>query len=238
MALTLSVGLLAREIARGSARVDALRAEFARLNAGLEAAGQAPHHEPEELAEEAIFQREVADHSHLHLLRRIAAHDALSAGLPASLPEAGETDENGVVDLYYDRGGAPIAPGIFGFVSSFVWRRPPVYQHLMFHGDTAGFYLPRDFKNVIIADDELEVPGNIVGSAQRLLDECRRLAERLELPVDYEYADLEQSWTPEEAEEADHPPTWRAHADAAHCLVALRSACRASIHTGAVVYFD
>ena len=65
----------------------------------------------------------------------------------------------------------------------------------MFHGDSAGFYLPRDFKNVIIADDELEVPGNIVGSAQRLLDECRRLAERLELPVDYEYADLEQSWT-------------------------------------------
>ena len=48
VALTLSVGLLAREIARGSARVDALRAEFARLNAGLEAAGQAPHHEPEE----------------------------------------------------------------------------------------------------------------------------------------------------------------------------------------------
>ena len=236
MPLRISVGLLAAEIGADSIRADVIGDDFERLNMALEAVGLPPHMDPESLDSAASLVWELPDHSHLHLLRRIAARAALGAGLPEPLADAGLADEDEVVDLYYDRGGTPIAPGFLGFVASFFWRRRAVYQHLMFHGDTAGFYLPRDFENVIITEDRQDVPGGIVGSAPRLLEECRDLAERLDLPPDFELADLDRPWTSEEGEE--EPPAWPAHREAAGCLVVLRSACRQAALTGAAVYFD
>ncbi len=209
--------------------------DLERLAAALEAAGKEPHLEPDRLDEQGRFEAEISDHSQLHALRRIAARVALGAGItPIADPDL--ADEDQVVDLYYERGGTPTSPGVLGSVSSFIWRRDPVFQHLMFHGDTAGFYLPRDFKNVIIVEDELAVPGGIIGSVPRLLAECRQLAERLEVTADFEAEDLGIPWKPES--KTDEPPVWLDHREAAYCLVALRSACHAAMRVGAVVYFD
>lgn len=53
------------------------------------------------------------------------------------------------------------------------------FDHLIVYSDCEGFYLPQDFKHVLFATEQTEVPGAIVGSVPRLLSECDRLARIL-----------------------------------------------------------
>jgi len=109
--LRITVGLLAREIAAGSGRAGPIRDDFERLNAALEAAGLAPHLEPETLDAAAGFECELAEHSHLHLLRRIAARAALGADLAEPLADADLADEDEVVGVRLARPGDTIIVG-------------------------------------------------------------------------------------------------------------------------------
>ena len=65
-------------------------------------------------------------------------------------------------------------------------RPKPKFQHLLWHSDAEGFYLPRDFEDVILdtAEPQREGIGYMVGSSVRLLAECRELAGLISLPDD------------------------------------------------------
>jgi hypothetical protein len=52
-------------------------------------------------------------------------------------------------------------------------------SHLIVHADTAGYYVPIDFKDVLY-----DAPGDMLGSSQRLLAELRQLAPYLGIALD------------------------------------------------------
>ena len=58
------------------------------------------------------------------------------------------------------------------------------FDHLLFHSDCEGFYVPVKFSEVIFTDQELEIPGEMIGSSYMLLEECKASAQYLELPLD------------------------------------------------------
>ncbi|MCP3922486.1 MAG: hypothetical protein GY714_07875 [Desulfobacterales bacterium] len=58
-------------------------------------------------------------------------------------------------------------------------------SHLLCHSDAEGFYLPIDFDEVLIDEtDQERIPGGLVGSSYRLLDELKEIAPKLDIKLD------------------------------------------------------
>lgn len=58
-------------------------------------------------------------------------------------------------------------------------------SHLIVHSDAEGFYLPIDFAEPLFdRTDTHQLPGGILGSSQRLLDELRSIAPWLGITLD------------------------------------------------------
>jgi hypothetical protein len=153
-------------------------------------------------------------YSGLHYLRRIAAY--LGQGKEVPGPGNKDATKDPILAQYYDL----MAPG---------------FEHLVLHSDAEGFYVPRDFPNVLFPSDELKVPGCMIGSSVRLLDECKRLATWLELPLDIE-PESEEVW-----EAADDPksegPKWMQFGVESFSCIRLIKAAEASIKTGGAIVF-
>lgn len=184
------------------------------LTQALKEAGLPPHVEPDSLRNECAFSSDMWGYSGLHYLRRIAAY--LGQGKEVSGPGDKEASKDPVLAQYYDL----MAPG---------------FEHLVLHSDAEGFYVPLDFKSVVFPRDELKVPGCMVGSSVRLLDECKRLAAWLELPLDTE-AESEEVW-----EAADDPksegPKWMQYGVESFTCIRLIRAAEASIQSGGAIVF-
>lgn len=64
-------------------------------------------------------------------------------------------------------------------------------SHLLCHSDAEGCYVPIDFPEPIISD-EVEVPGGLIGSSQKLLEELLFVAPKLQIQlVEGELSDAE-----------------------------------------------
>jgi hypothetical protein len=107
------------------------------------------------------------------------------------------------------------------------------FQHLIFHNPKYGFWVPVDFPDVIMPEKEVGV-GNFVGSSVRLLQECVRLAEILEMPLTLE-PDDKRLW-----HLVDHPgkgrAPWERYSIESFNLVRLYHACRQSLELGAALF--
>jgi hypothetical protein len=176
--------------------------------------------EPAELPEEAWFSCQMFGYSGLHHLRRLAAYVALKEPIYEPARELPEKDP--VVERYYAAVGN-------GDISDLA------FQHLMLHGDSEGYYIPVDFPRVIDPGEQFEVVGGGIGSANRLLAECKILAAVLELP---------ESTDPEATEvwdAADSPATgptkWQRFGIESFSCIRLIRACERAIETGAAVVF-
>src|SRR5439155_11358418 len=68
----------------------------------------------------------------------------------------------------------------------------PGFEHLMWHSDCTGYYLPIPFHPVIVlpSNPRWDRWGPWLGSSQTLLDECERLAEALQYPRDQDIETL------------------------------------------------
>ena len=187
---------------------------YAPLTRALEEAGLAPHVEPEALRNECAFSAGMWGYSGLHYLRRIAAY--LGQGKEVPCRGDNNASKDPVLARYYDL----MAPG---------------FEHLVLHSDAEGFYVPRDLKSVIFPRDELKVPGCMIGSSVRLLDECRRLAAWLELPLDTE-EESDEVW-----EAADDPksegPKWMQYGVESFTCIRLIRAAEASMQSGGAIVF-
>jgi len=230
MGLGLMVGIvadLARHDEDGCAHY---RDQFTAVNEALAAAGLPPHDEPEDLAEEEVWSCDLSSYGGLHHLRRVAAHLALDGAVPSPVEEP---TRDPLVDRYYARA----APRGVGLLARLLGRKaaPLAHAHLMLHSDAEGFYLPLDFGQVLFPEDRLAIAGGMVGSAPRLLAECRQLAEALEVPagLDPEGGELEEA----AARQAEAPGDWRRHGVAAFMALRLIRGCERSIETGAALVF-
>lgn len=52
-------------------------------------------------------------------------------------------------------------------------------SHLLCHSDAEGFYVPIDFEDVIVDNEDRELPGGLLGSTQRLMAELVTVAPTL-----------------------------------------------------------
>ncbi len=166
------------------------------------------------------YECDLIGYSALHKLRRIAAHLAESGEVPPPMSDA--TDDP-LLKRYYANNGKSSEP------------TKPGYQHIIWHSDAEGYYVPVDFADVIAGPEALQITGTMIGSSQRLLDECERLATALGIPPTLT-ADDPDVWEAVDNWSAD-ATGWRRYAVETHTCCALREASRASIATGCAIVF-
>ena len=240
MGLDIAVGLLARAVAEGEEDEAADWDEaFDELNALLGEAGHEPHREPRSISDDLYFEAQMWGYSGLHRLRRLAAWHALERRLPSPLRPDDDQTEDAVLERlnsWIDRQRIEPAQGLIGRLLGRGRGKAP-FQHLLWHSDCEGFYLPRDFQDVIVAAD---IPGRrgadeMVGSSVRLLGECRVLARAIELPEGIDPED-EALLDAAEAPGTDGP-LWQRYGVEAFCLARLIRGCERSIAAGGVLAF-
>jgi hypothetical protein len=184
------------------------------LSAALVEAGLPPHSEPDIANDSEIFSCQMWGYSGLHYLRRLAAY--LAAGKDVPGPGDDSSAEDPVLADFYDL----LAPG---------------FEHLLMHSDAEGFYAPLDFKDVIFPSEELRVPGEMIGSSVQLLQECKRLAEWLELPLDLD-PESDEVWDAADSPQPDGPK-WKQYGVESFSCMRLIKAAEASIDSGAALVF-
>ncbi len=252
MGLGLGVGVLADLRANDADGYAERLEQFAAVNEALHAAGLPAHHEPYDLGgrepwfgsiggygalhdlrriaaylwggyglPEPDTERPYHDYGALHHLRRIAAHVRAGHSLPPPNPERPSHDP--IMDACYAR--------------SFSDASPYRAEHLIFHCDAEGLYLPLAFRAVIEPPEELSIVGGPLGSSYTLLEECQRIATVLALPLDRALVwEGEADWTPPTASRGDSAP-WRMYLTAARTCGLLYNACRVSIAMGCAITF-
>ena len=179
MGLAVCVGMLAELLEDDPESAEGFEEELAEVNRVLAAAGLPPHTEPRGPLE--LDSRASIDgfpYSFIHYLRRAYAHRVLSPDWMAT-PLADDVD--------------PTAdPKIQALLDG-------CESHLLCHSDAEGFYVPVDFDEVLFdgdGGDEEEVegdadieepaglPGGMLGSSQRLLEELVFVAPALGIRLD------------------------------------------------------
>jgi hypothetical protein len=224
MGLSLSVGILAELAKLDAEGYEYHQRQFAKLNQSLLAAGQAPHDEQSVPGGRAPWSCAMWGYSGLHYLRRIAAH--LWADQPLPPPGTEEDVRDPVRDPYVDRAcSLHYSPS-----------HPASAAHLIWHSDAQGYYLPVAFSEVIYPADEFKIPGEMIGSAVTLQEECARLATALAIPDGLDPEDPEV-W--ECASQQGYPSAtrWREYGIETFTCLRLLRACEIALDTGCAIVF-
>ncbi|HEX7863313.1 MAG TPA: hypothetical protein VF555_00100 [Variovorax sp.] len=180
MGLAVCVGMLAELLEDDPESAEGFEEELAEVNRVLAAAGLPQHTEPREPMEfDSRASIDGFPYSFIHYLRRAYAHRLLSPDWVAT-PLADDVDPTAdpKIQALLDGSGS----------------------HLLCHSDAEGFYVPVDFREVLFdaddcgegedegQDDEDEeasgLPGGMLGSSHRLLDELVFVAPALGIHLD------------------------------------------------------
>ncbi|GAA0969509.1 hypothetical protein GCM10009555_016770 [Acrocarpospora macrocephala] len=229
MGLNIVVGILADPELQAAA--DEVGEEFSAIREALAKAGLPDWAEPDlDPTETGDFQ--MSGYSGLHCLRRLAVHLAETGALPALADTREAADDPLVAEVYTRRPHYAVEIGDSVRVIGSAEDATGGFDHLVQHSDCEGFYVPVDFEPVLI--DE-RVTGGYIGSSQRLLEECRRIAERLGLPEDLD------PWSDKVDEAIEDRRTvlegWQRYGVESFTCLQLMAAARQSIATGAAVVF-
>jgi hypothetical protein len=229
MGLSLSVGYLA-DVAEGDPEgAESVRESFAALNAFLRSRGMAEHREPENIRP---FSCDMYGYGGLHYLRRVAAHLAANKTLPP--PGDQNASKDPVLATRY-AAGQPRTPGLFQRWLGRVESSPLKFEHIINHSDAEGYYLPRDFTDVLICSKEFKIPGMLIGSSVRLLSECKELAAVLELPLTID-PESDEVWSAPEAQ-GKGETKWKRYGVESFTCLRLHAAAMHSLETGAALVF-
>jgi hypothetical protein len=185
MGLAISVGILADVLENDPEDADWVREELEQVNLVLSERGLPAHVEPESLP--SLNTRDAMDsfpYSFLHYLRRFYAHvKADSSWQPTPILENQDPIDD---DPFYKE------------------FEIDCNSHLLCHSDAEGYYVPIDFDEVII--DE-RIPGEMLGSSVRLMDELIEVAPFLNIPLTNGYLTDENAEFLAQEEE-DSSPFW------------------------------
>lgn len=228
MGLAIEVGYLADMLENDEEGAEWFSEELAKLEQFLPTQGLRAHSEPKKCP---VFSVEMHGYSGLHYLRRFAAH----LNLTGSRPEPGDQDasKDPVLERYYSLLNAP-ARSVIGrmFGRKTVSRR---YDHLIYHSDAEGYYIPQDFPDVLFPPESLAIPGGMIGSSHRLLAEIEHLATALELPLTLDPED-EEVWNAADAQ-GESETLWKRYGVESFTCVRLYQAAKHSIeHSAAIVF--
>ena len=228
MGLDLSVGIIADLGVNDPEGVEDFAKHFAFVRQLLREEGLPQHLEPTDCE---VWSAQMYGYSGLHYLRRIAAF--IDAGLPLPPPGDNKSSGDAILEAYFDD-----VIGKKGNLLQRLFNKKPKFarsfDHLIVHGDSAGFYLPQDFPSVLFADDN-ELPGGMLGSVPRLLAELDRLAEVLGLPENL-HSQSEDLWEAADSQ-GEGATLWERYGIESFSCVVLREACHKSMATGAAIVF-
>ena len=174
MTLSIFVGGLANCVAEESLTHWGNR--FERVNEALREGGLPEHHEPRHLNGKQSFYANMF-HADLWQLRRLAAYirrqiiesdedlERVKEWPPPCEPDLHPSDDP-VLKAYYDDSAT-------------------LYDHLFYHSDCTGFYLPLEMDDVFVPSEKLrEYVGGCIGSSPGLLRICEDVAKMIGLPLD------------------------------------------------------
>jgi hypothetical protein len=228
MGLVVEVGFLERMLSDDEEGAVWFREELGKLNPYLESCGLRAHTEPESCP---IFSAEMYGYSGLHYLRRVAAH----LELRGKLPEPGTQDaaQDSVLVEYF----ALLEKPSLSVFSRLFARKPKArgFDHLIFHSDAEGFYLPQDFVEVLFPPPERKISGGMIGSSQRLAVETARLAKALELPLTLD-PESDEVFAAVEAQ-GEGEARWQRYGVESFTCLQLHHAAQHSIAQGAALFF-
>lgn len=191
-----------------------VRTDFAVIGELLDRAGAGRWAEPAAIESEEF---EMWGYWGLHTVRRLAAHLAENGRLPEPLEDAHRASDDALLNKAYAT--PPSDP-------------PGPFDHLIYHSDCEGYYVPVAFEHVIV--DE-KAAGGYLGSSVRLLEETRRIAQALSLPEDLD-PDSEEVFEAAGGDEAATEGWQRYGVEAYVCLKLLRAA-ELSVATGSAIAF-
>jgi len=159
MGLAANVGFLAYLLDNDAEGAHYLQGALSAANRLLAEHGLPAHAEPSTLPALKHRARITSfPYSFIHYLRRASAHRRADPGWMATPLAKGE-----------DPTKDPLLDIEFSSMSS----------HLICHADDRGFYLPVDFSNVLVANDDRTVPGRLLGSSLYLMKELIEVAPAL-----------------------------------------------------------
>jgi len=229
MGLSIEVGFLTDMLSADEEGAEWFRNKIANLNAHLTSCGLPAHTEPEACP---VYSADMFGYSGIHYLRRIAAHLHLRGVLPP--PGGQDASKDPTLEEYYAQIGSGPKISIFGRLFG---KKPPQrhFDHLMLHSDAEGFYVPQDFPEVLFPPNELEIPGGMVGSSQRLLHEVTLLAGALQLPLETD-PEAEEVWAAADAQ-GKGPLLWQRYGVESFVCLRLLHAARQSISNSALIIF-
>jgi hypothetical protein len=167
MGLAVETGMLADLIVNDPEGAEWTRESLAKINEVLTENNLPEHQEPEQLPR---MQNRAGllsyPYSFLHHLRRFYARATNDPDwTPSPMPDGEDPVEDPVLDEEMNK----------------------MFSHLLCHSDAEGFYLPIDFHDVILDDEEQDrVPGGLLGSSYRLMEELVRIAPKLGIALDGE----------------------------------------------------
>lgn len=182
----------------------------------LDRAGAGQWAEPE-LDEQDVLEGDMWGYSGLHAVRRVAVYLARAGARPAPLADARRAaDDLLLKEACAETSGEPGGP----------------FDHLIYHSDREGYYVPVDFGQVIVDEG---LPGGYLGSSVRLLAETRRIASALALPGDLD-PDSDEVHGACNANAPDAQGWQRYSIESYACLRLIRAA-RHSVTTGAAIAY-
>src|SRR5579862_1874154 len=214
MGLSIEVGIVADLLENDEEGAEQFQQEFSALSRYLADIGLKPHIDPPDAE---IWSGDMFGYSGLHYLRRLAAHLHYTQKLRG--PGDDDSADDPVLQRYYtDYDRAP-AGKAFG-----------AYDHLIIHSDAEGYYIPQDFECVIIPGESCPVAGEMVGSSQRLRDECQKIAAALQLPLDLDPEDERLFEAAESQGESENTgATWERYGIESYTCLQLYHAANHSI---------
>lgn len=215
MGLSVVVGISAKDVDERVGYLQEIRECFTSIRESLDRAGVGPW------CDCGVCEQEVFEDGlwfgGLQALRRLAVHLAQTGLPPVPLREACMAVNDPLLRKAY---------------AEFPANPPGPFDHLIYHSDWDGFYVPVDFAQVIVDEN---VGGYLLGSSVRLLEETRRVAGILGLPEDLDPYSEEVI----EACFADVPATrgWQRYGIESHTCLQLIGAAEHSVRTGAAITF-
>lgn len=190
------------------------------INRLLGAEGLPLHVEP--ILEE-VLDFDMFGYSGLHYLRRLGAYLWKSG----KLPEPG--DENAADD--------PVISDYEDLIGVDYVHDGTRFDHLLWHSDCEGFYVPIEFSDVLFCDAEEhgKLAGDMLGSSFTLKKECEVIARALELPLDEIDVEDDELW--EAASAQGDGVGWKRYGIESFTCKQLHEACVQSIKYKALLVF-
>lgn len=234
MGLDCTVGALA-EFAGDSDAIEFYEEEFRGVSECLLEVGLPIHSEPSNISPAKSVSYDLYGYSGVHYLRRIAALIWFRKRL-TPVSEGENPSENTYLNQYYNCLGVRDKKSEVRFCESratLLFQRR--FDHLIYHSDCGGYYLPIEMKRVLlkgaIGSEELVM----IGSSQSLLRELLVIAKKLHIPLEL---DPESDEVCEAAEQrSPGAEGWRRFGIESYvCLRLIRSA-KLSIETGSAIVF-